>query len=46
MKCVKITAIEPEEETQPEKPQIKMPDWLPIAAVAGALAVAYYIKER
>jgi len=43
MKCITIAAVKKAEE---EKPSVEIPNWLPILAIAGALATAYYIKER
>lgn len=44
MKCVNINVVE--EET-PEKPaEFEFEDFLPLIAVAGALAIAYYIRNR
>jgi len=52
MKCVYINAVE--EET-PEKPaefefeepaEFEFEDFLPLIAVSGALAIAYYIRNR
>lgn len=52
MKCVNINVVEEETpekpaEFAPEKPaEFEFEDFLPLIAVAGALAIAYYIRNR
>jgi len=51
MPCVIITVREAEVPPEEEKPEVtpEAPEginWLPILAIVGAIAVAYYIKER
>jgi len=52
MKCVNINVVEEEtpettyQETWIKPAEFEFEDFLPLIAVAGALAIAYYIRNR
>jgi len=43
MKCITVAAVKKAEE---ERPLVEIPNLLPILAIAGAIAAAYYIRQR
>lgn len=46
MKCVNINVVEEEARILAKPAEFEFEDFLPLIAVAGALAIAYYIRNR